>query len=140
MKQAMKDHNEHGLSAIRGIFSAIKSEAIDAGERDIISDELCMKVIKKQVKQRKDSIEQFKQGNRMDLVEKEAAELRVIEGYLPEMISEEAIEKVVIETKTELNITEPSKMGMLMGAVMKKLAGQEFDGGLVKMMVEKSFK
>ncbi len=140
MKQAMKDRNELALSALRGIFSAIKNEAIDAGERESISDEVSMKVIKRQVKQRKDSIEQFTQGNRMDLVEKETAELRVIENYLPAMISETEIEKVVIEVKTELGITDASKMGMLMGAVMKKLAGQEFDGGLVKMMVEKSFK
>ncbi len=140
MKTAMKEHNEHALSAIRFLFSAIKSEAITAGDRENISDETCLKVIKKQVKQRKESIEQYRAGNRTDLVEKEEAELKYIEAYLPEMISEEEIMKVVEATKAELGITDPAKMGQLMGAVMKKLAGQEFDGALVKALVEKTLK
>ena len=138
MKTAMKGKDSMRLAATRSLFSAIKNEGINSGERTNISDETCIKVIKRQVKQRKDSIEQFKQGNRDDLVAQEQGELEILETYLPEMLSEEDIKKTVLETKKELGVTAKSDMGKLMGAVMKKLSGQEVDGTLVRDIVNKN--
>ena len=138
MKTAMKEKDSMRLAATRSLFSAIKNEGINSGERNNISDEICIKVIKKQVKQRKDSIEQFKQGKRDDLVAQEQGELEILETYLPEMLSEEDIKKTVLETKKELGVTAKSDMGKLMGAVMKKLSGQEVDGTMVRDIVNKN--
>ncbi len=133
MKSAMKAKDTEKLAAVRSIFAAVKTEAINSGEREEISDEVCMKVIKKQVKQRKDSIDQFTKAGREDLAETEKKELVILEEYLPEMLSEEEIEKVVSAVKAELG---DCNMGQLMGAVMKRLQGQEADGAVVRKIVQ----
>lgn len=135
MKEAMKAKETVRVAALRGAFAAIKSAAIDAGERENISDEVALQILKRQVKQRKDSIDQFRKGGRDDLANQEQAELAVLENYLPEMLSEEAIKNIALQVKEELNIQNASQMGMMMGAVMKKLQGQEVDGTVVKLIV-----
>jgi len=139
MKNAMRNKNKIELNAIRSLFSAIKTEAINQGNREEIADETCITVIKKQVKQRKDSIEQFTKGGREDLAENEKKELTILEKYLPEMMSKEAIEKIVLEAKNKNGITEKQDFGKLMGIIMKKLKAEklEADGNIVKESVQK---
>jgi uncharacterized protein YqeY len=138
LKTAMKAQDKNKVESLRLVFSKIKDEAIKAGERDNISDDIVLTVLKKRVKQGKDSIEQFKKADRKDLVETEEAQLQIIEKYLPAMMSENDIKKIVIAKKEELGIDDKSKMGLLMGAVMKETAGQA-DGNVVKGIVMKTF-
>jgi len=100
-----------------------------------ISEDMINQVIKKMVKQRIDSAEQFKQGGRNELAEKEEREIELLKTYLPEEMSEEEVKEVVRNTITELNISGKSEMGKLMGMVMGKLKGKA-DGTLVKKVVE----
>ncbi|MFH1402013.1 MAG: GatB/YqeY domain-containing protein, partial [Patescibacteria group bacterium] len=106
-----------------------------------VSDENAMSVIKKAVKQRKDSIEQFEKGGRADLVNAEKAELEILEQYLPEMMSTEEIEKIARAQKATLGLADKSKMGILIGAVMKeiKASGTDADGTTIKQVVENLF-
>lgn len=138
MKTAMKAKDKITLTATRALFAAIKATAIDTGQRENISDEIAIKVVKKQAKQRKDSIEQYTKANRADLAEQEQAELVIIETYLPEMLSKSAIQTIVDQVKTTTGATDQKQFGMLMGAVMKALDGQEADGVLVKTIVQAS--
>jgi uncharacterized protein YqeY len=138
MKTAMKAKDKITLTATRGLFAAIKAAAIDEGQRENISDDIALKVIKKQAKQRKDSIEQYTKADRVDLAEQEQAELTIIETYLPEMLSKADVQRIVDEVKASTGATEPKQFGMLMGATMKALAGQEVDGALVKSVVQAS--
>ena len=87
------------------------------------------------IKQRKDSFEQFKQGGRLELAEKEEKEIALLQIYLPEQMSEEAIRSEVRATKEALGITDKSGIGKLMGALMGNLKGKA-DGGLIKRIVE----
>ncbi|MBL7045114.1 MAG: GatB/YqeY domain-containing protein, partial [Parcubacteria group bacterium] len=95
-------------------------------------------VIKKQAKQRKDSIEQFKAGGRDELAESEEKELVILSAYLPEDMSREEVEKIAIAKKEELGVTDKSKIGILMGAIMKEAKGKA-DGTVVKEVVEGLF-
>lgn len=136
MKSAMKDQDKVKLEAVRFLFSQVKKEAIDSGSRDEITDELVIKIVSRRVKQGKDSILQFKQAGREDLVKNEEDQMIFIEKYLPQMMSEEEVLRVVTSKKAELGITDKSKMGQLIGVVMQELKGKA-DGGLVKQIVEK---
>ena len=95
-------------------------------------------VLKRLAKQRKDSIEQFTAGGRMELAEKEASELTVIEAYLPQTATNEEIEKVAKAKKEELGVTDASGIGKLTGAVMKEFAGRA-DGNDVKAAIRGLF-
>lgn len=139
MKSALKNKEEIKLTVLRGILSGFTNELVANKKtpQEPIDDELAMKVLQKNAKQRKDSIEQFEKGGRTELVESEKQELEIIEAYLPEQMSKEEIEKIVQIKKEELNIEDKNQIGMLMGAVMKELKGQA-DGNLVKEIIEKS--
>ncbi len=140
IKDAMKAKDEVRLTTLRGLSSAFVNELVAKGKKpnENISDDDALSVIKRQVKQRRDSIEQFTKGNRPDLVEHEQAELKVVEEFMPQMASEKEIKKVSIAKKEELGITDKSKTGILMGAVMKEFKGTA-DGALVKAIVESLF-
>jgi len=140
IKIAMKAKEELRLSVLRGMLSAFTNELVATKRKpsEILPDEDALMVVKRLVKQRKDSVEQFRAGKREDLASKEEAEMKILEKYLPEMMSREEIEKVVLTKKEELKIVDKSKMGMLMGAVIKELKGKA-DGSLVKEVVEKMF-
>ena len=114
IKDAMFSKNTVKRDCLRGIVSEIKNQTINAGKE--ITDEICLKVIQKSVKQHSDSIENFKAGNREDLALKEAEELSYIEGYLPKML-DEAETKVVIENIL-MNVEAIKKN---MGIIMKQL-------------------
>ena len=97
-----------------------------------------MNVIRRAVKQRKDSIEQFTKGRREDLADNERSELQVLETYLPKMMSPEEVIKIAKSKMVELNVTDKSKVGQLMGALMKELKGKA-DGETVKSAVDELF-
>ena len=140
IKEAMKTKNEIELSVLRGLLSAFTNELVAKNKKpsDELSDEEALVVIKRQAKQRKDSIEQFKTGGRNDLVEKETKELEILSQYLPEEMSREEIEKIAKAKKEESGIEDKSKMGILMGAIMKETGGKA-DGAVVKEIVEGLF-
>ena len=100
----------------------------------MLDDGSVLQVIKRAVKQRKDSIEQFETGGRDDLAQKEKEELAILETYLPAQASREEVEAAVDAVIAELGSVDPTKSGVVVGMVMKKLAGNA-DGNLVKEMV-----
>jgi uncharacterized protein YqeY len=140
MKEAMRAKDSVKLNVIRGLLSAFTNELVAKGRtpQDKLTSEEELAVIKRAVKQRKDSIEQFTKGGRTDLVENEAAELKLLEVYLPAQMGRDEIEKIAKELKEKLGATDKSKMGIFMGALMKELKGAA-DGALVKEVVETLF-
>jgi len=140
IKDAMKNREEVRLSVLRLLSSAFTNELVAKGRKptEELTDDEAIAVITRAAKQRKDSIEQFEEGGRPELAEAEKAELAVVETYLPTLMSEEEIKKVVEVKKAEMNIADKSQMGMFMGAVMKDLKGKA-DGALVKKIIEESF-
>jgi len=105
---------------------------------EMLSDEEAISVITRLAKQRRDSIEQFKKGNREDLVQAEEAQLKILETYLPKLMDRDEILKIAVAKKEELGITDMTKKGMLMSAIMKDLKGKA-DGALVKEVVDQLF-
>ena len=140
MKDAMRSKDSTRLTVMRGLMAAFTNELVAKGlkPQDKLPDEDCIAVIRRLAKQRKDSIEQFEKGGRADLSAVEKVELAILETYLPQMISKDEIRKVATAKQAELGMTDKSKMGMLMGAVMKELKGKA-DGGDVKEVVEGLF-
>ena len=137
LTDAMRARDSLKMNTLRGLLSAFTNELVAKGikPQEQISDEDALAVIKRAVKQRKDSIEQFRKGNREDLAQKEEAELKILETYMPAQMSREQIEVVAKQVKEKLGVTDKSKMGMFMSSVMKELKGQA-DGAEVKAVVE----
>lgn len=134
MKTAMKEKNQIRLEAIRFLNAAIKNKEIDM-RPDAISEKDVMDVIKKMVKQRKESIEQYQAANRQDLVDKEAAELKIIEEYLPAQMGKEQIEAIVAEVIKETGAASVKDMGIVMKAVQVKTQGSA-DNKLVSEIIK----
>ena len=136
MKTAMKAREELRLSVIRNMITAFTNESVAKGRKptDVLSDDEAMAVLKRLAKQRTDSAEQFEKGGRPEMAQKEIAERAIIEAYLPAKASREQIEKAVREKMAEMNVTDKSGAGKLMGAVMKALSGTA-DGNDVKTIV-----
>jgi uncharacterized protein YqeY len=134
LKAAMKSKDSDRLSTLRMVKTALKNREID--KMEALTDEESIKVMQSLVKQRRDSIEQYQQAGRIDLAEKEAAELKTIEEYLPAALDEAAIAHVVEETITETGASSMKEMGAVMKAVMAKLAGQTVDGKAVNQIVK----
>ena len=137
LKEALKAKEATRLSVIRGMLTAFTNELVATGKtpQDWLDDESVMTVIKRLSKQRKDSIEQYEAAGRDELAEQEKAELAVLETYLPQMMSQDEIRPIAEAKKAELGVEDKSKMGILIGAVMKETAGKA-DGGDVKIVVE----
>ena len=133
MKNAMRAKETERLATIRLITAAIKQKEVD--ERIELDDAAVVAVLDKMVKQRKDSITAFEQGNRPDLAAKEAAELTVLQAYLPERLSAEAVAAEVKAIVAELGAAGPGDMGKVMGAVKTRLAGKA-DMGQVSAAVK----
>ena len=146
IKGAMIAKDTVKLTVLRGLITAFTNESVAKGKtpQDELSDADAIAVIKRAVKQRKDSIDQFTKGNRLDLVENEEAELKILEKFLPQMMSLADIKKVALAKKAELNVTDlPAQagkagMGKFMGALMKEFKGQA-NGDDVKIVVEELF-
>lgn len=133
-KEAMKarEAGKLRLAVIRMVWSTIRNLEIDK-KRDLTEEEIAG-VIAKEVKMRKDSIEEFKKGNRMDLVEQAEQEVEVLLPYLPQQLSEEEVRQVVSDTIAEIGATSPKEMGKVMSALMPKVKGRA-DGKLVNTIV-----
>ena len=140
LKEAMKARDAVKLRTVRSILTAFTNELVATGKtpQDVITDEAGMAVIKRLAKQRKDSISQYEAASRNDLAEPEKEELVVLEAYLPTLMTQEQILPVAIAKKSELGVDDKAKIGILVGAVMKELAGKA-DGSDVKAVVEGLF-
>jgi len=140
LKVAMKAKDAIKLRTVRSMLTAFTSELLNTGKtpQDWLEDEQTLAVIKRLAKQRKESIVQFETNGRPELAEPEKEELIVLESYLPQMMSQEEIKPIAEAKKAELGVEDKSKMGVLVGAVMKELAGKA-DGGDVKIVVESLF-
>ena len=140
LKEALKAKEQVRLRTVRSMLTAFTNELVATSRtpQDMLKDDEVLAVIKRQAKQRKDSIEQYEAAGRPELAEPEKDELVVLESYLPQMMSQEQIRPIAEAKKAELGIDDKAKMGMLVGAVMKELAGKA-DGGHVKSVVESLF-
>lgn len=135
LKAAMKAGEVLKRDTLRFLQSALKNAAIEARKPTTeLSDEEVQVVVKRLVKQRKDSIEQYRLAGRADLVAKESAELALIEGYLPAALSHEVLGAIVDGVLSTMPDVTMKDMGRVMGAVMKEVAGRA-DGELVREMV-----
>ncbi|NUN95433.1 MAG: GatB/YqeY domain-containing protein [Candidatus Omnitrophica bacterium] len=136
LKAAMKAKDEVRLRTVRSIRAEIlKKEKEGKGAP---TDEQIIQAISRLVNQHRESIEQFTKGGRQDLVDSESAELAILEEYLPASLSNEEVERIVVETLQELGIASPRDMGKAMGAVMQRLkqTGKLFEGGMVNQLVK----
>ena len=131
---SMKAKDEVTTGTIRLIKAAIL-RLETAGEKKVATDEDVIQIIGKEMKQRKDSIEQFEKGNRPELAEKEKLEMAVLEKYLPAQLSEEEIRNIVAEVIASTGATGKSDLGKVMGALMPRTKGKA-DGGLVNKIVQ----
>lgn len=122
VKDAMKSQDKSRLITLRMISAAIKQREVD--ERISLDDTQILATLDKMVKQRRESIEQFQQGQRFDLVEKEKAELELILSYLPQPLSDEAIQSIIKEAIARLQIKDVKDMGKLMAEIKPKLQGR----------------
>jgi len=140
IKEAMMAHDSVKLETYRGMLSAFTNELVAKNRKpnEMLDDADAIAVITRLSKQRKDSIEQFKKGNREDLVKEEQAQLAILETYLPKLMDKSEVEKIAKVKKEELGITDVTKKGMLMSALMKDLKGKA-DGMVVKEVVDSLF-
>lgn len=135
MKDAMKAKNQTALTALRAVKSAILLAQTESGATGELSEEQELKILQKQVKQRKDSAAIFIEQGREDLASPELAEADVIAQFLPEAMSEEDIEKVVVQVIESTGASGMKDMGKVMGIVSKQLAGQA-DGKTISTIVK----
>lgn len=135
MKTAMKAKDKVALESLRAIKSALLLARTETGSSAEMTEEDEVKLVQKLVKQRKDSAAIFKEQGREDLAEPELAQVAVIEQFLPAQLSEEDIEKVVVQTIDTTGATGMQDMGKVMGMVSKKLAGQA-DGKTISTIVK----
>ncbi|BAL83892.1 hypothetical protein SELR_21840 [Selenomonas ruminantium subsp. lactilytica TAM6421] len=135
MKEAMKNKEKDRLAVIRMVRGAIRQQEID-GQKELGEDDV-IAVISKEVKMRRDSIEEFQKGGREDLVEKTQAEIDVLMPYLPAQLSEEEVKELVKAAVEQTGAATPKDMGKVMGVLMPKVKGRA-DGKMVNNIV-KSF-
>jgi uncharacterized protein YqeY len=135
MKDAMKSKNEPLLRGLRAIKAEIIKAKTDPGAGGVVSAEIELKLLQKLVKQRKDSLDIFRQQNRPDLAQKEEEEIAVIEKFLPKQLSEDEIREKVKAVIAETGAAGPQDMGKVMGVVTKQLAGQA-DGKIISGVVK----
>ncbi|MEX1010943.1 MAG: GatB/YqeY domain-containing protein [Balneolaceae bacterium] len=137
LKSAMKARESEKLRVLRSIKSALLEKEISerkGGEAEL-SEEQTIQVLMKAAKQRKESISQFTDGGREDLAENEERELEIISSYLPEMMDEEEVRKIIREKIEKMGLSDPSEMGRLMGVLMGELKGKA-DGAIVSRVAK----
>jgi uncharacterized protein YqeY len=133
MKTAMRAKDVERLGTVRLLLAAIKQKEVD--ERVVVDDVAVVAIVDKLIKQRKDSIEAFQRAARTDLADKEAAEMKILQAYLPARMSAEEVSAAVKAIVVELGATGPGDMGKVMGAVKAQLAGKA-DMGQVSAAVK----
>jgi uncharacterized protein YqeY len=134
MTAAMKAKDAARTSTLRMVKAAITNREKDGGAP--LTDEDVMKLLRSQLKQRRDSVEQYQKAGRQDLADKETAEISVIEEYLPQAASESEIGQAVADAIAETGATSSKDMGAVMKASMAKLAGKNADGKIVSEAVK----
>ncbi len=134
MKDAMRSGDSDQLKVIRLILSAVKQIEIDT-RKTIEEDSEILTILNKMVKQRRDSITQFEQGNRKDLAEIELTEITVLEKYLPEQLSENEIDELIDQSITESSAEDITKMGVVMSILKEKVSGRA-DMGIISQKVK----
>ena len=132
VKDAMRSKDKDRLAALRLILAAFKQKEVD--ERIELSDEQSISILNKMAKQHRDSIEQFGQANRDDLIKKEQLELDIIESYMPEKLSEEEVSLLIDEAISETGANSVKDMGKVIGLLKEKLQGQA-DMGEVSRLI-----
>ncbi|GGC92101.1 hypothetical protein GCM10007216_23560 [Thalassobacillus devorans] len=135
MKQAMRNKEKEKLTVIRMVKASLQNEAIKLG-RGELSEEEELTVLSREVKQRKDSLHEFQEAGREDLVEKLNREIEILQAYMPKQLSEEELEQVVQETIAEVGASSKKDMGKVMSAIMPKVKGKA-DGSQVNKLVLK---
>ena len=135
LKDAMRAKNAEKLAVLRGLKSALKYAAIEKSDA-ALDEAAAVQVIRKQVKQRQDSIESFEKGGRPELAAKEKAELEILNAYLPKGLSAEELTALVRETIAEVAATSKAQMGAVMKALQPKVAGRA-DGRALSAEVQK---
>ncbi|WP_455538613.1 GatB/YqeY domain-containing protein [Terrisporobacter sp.] len=135
LKSSMKNKDTNKKSVITLIRASIKQYEVD--NRVELGDEEIIDLIAKQLKQTRDSLEEFKKANREDLVEKANAEIEVLKEYLPQQLSEEELNEIVISTISEVGATSMKDMKKIMTSIMPKVKGRA-DGKLINELVKKN--
>jgi uncharacterized protein len=134
MKQAMRNKDKDTLSVIRMVKATLQNELIKSGSDSLsVDDELT--VLNRELKQRKDSLQEFLNANREDLAEKVKAEMAVLQVYMPKQLSDEELLTIIKETIAETGASSKADFGKLMGALMPKVKGKA-DGTLVNQLVK----
>jgi uncharacterized protein YqeY len=132
---AMRSHDAVGLRTLRMLKAALMNREIERGHA--LDDSESLQVVTSLVKQRRDSIEQFINGGRPELADKEQAEIHVLEAYLPAAADPAAVEQAVVDAIQEIGATSPKDIGRVMKAAMGRLAGKTVDGKAVNDLVRR---
>lgn len=135
IKTAMKAQDKERLAAQRMLLAAVKNEKIELGHE--LEDAEFHAVVRRQIKQRRDSIEQFRSGGRVEMAEKEERELAILEAYLPAQASEDAIKAAIVEVIAAEGLSGPKGLGPIMKAIKAKF-GASADGGLVNRLAKEA--
>lgn len=135
MKQAMRSKDKVSLSVIRMVKASIQNELIKLG-KDALSEDEELTILSREVKQRKDSLQEFKSAGRNDLVEKLETEINILQEYMPKQLTHEELEAIVQSVIQDVNATSKKDMGKVMSAVMPKVKGKA-EGSRIKEMVLK---
>lgn len=136
LKTSMKNKDTIRKNTVTMVRAAIKQIEVD--ERKVVTDEEILEIIGKQVKEKRFAIEEFKKGSREDLVQLTESEMEILLEYLPKQLTEDEVEKIVVETIKEINATSMKDIGLIMKAVMPKVKGRT-DGNIVNKVVKKVF-
>lgn len=136
--EAMRAKNSARLLALRNLKATCMSEAIALKKTDALSDDEVLTVVRRLVKQRKDSVDQFRKGGREEMAVTEEAEMKILESYLPSQMPEADVRKIAEATREKLGVTDKTKLGQLIGAVLKETKGKA-EGAVVKKVVESLF-
>ncbi|WP_106497105.1 GatB/YqeY domain-containing protein [Lentibacillus sp. Marseille-P4043] len=135
MKQAMKQKDKEKLSVVRMVKASLQNETIKLGKEQLSEDEE-LTILSRELKQRKDSLQEFKSAGRDDLVKKLEIEINILQEYMPKQLSDDELEAIVQSTIQEVNATSMHEMGKVMGAIMPKVKGKA-DGSKINMLVKK---
>lgn len=135
MRAAMKDRDQVRVSTLRMLMAAVKNAEVQGAQARELSDAEVLDVVGREAKRRKEAIEAYSGAGRGDLVDKETAELGVLQGYLPEALSDEDLARLVDEAIAETGASTPKQMGEVMKVLMPKVRGRA-DGAAVSAMVK----
>ena len=134
LKEAMRSKDKVRLSVIRMVKGAMQNEAIQF-KKDMLTEDEALTVLLREVKQRKDSLQEFEKANRQDLAAKLQEELQILDEYMPEQLSEDELRKIVSQVIEETGATSKKDIGKVMSYVLPKVKG-EADGGIVNKIVQ----